>query len=90
MAGPDVEKLRDEKGRLPSFAWPGGYRIVYVAADGRCLCALCANEPEAQDATPDDRDWWLVDAHIHWEGPAETCAHCDTALPSELGIPDDD
>lgn len=31
-----------EAGKLPAFAWPGGYAMFYVTAGGDQLCATCA------------------------------------------------
>ena len=29
--------------KFPAFAWPGGYTILYLTADGGELCAACVN-----------------------------------------------
>lgn len=33
-----IEDLRDENGKLPAYAWPGGYPIFYIASDNGVLC----------------------------------------------------
>ena len=38
---------REENGKFPTFAFPGGYPIYYLAADNEVLCPDCANFPEA-------------------------------------------
>jgi hypothetical protein len=83
---------RDDSGEFPAFAWPGGYPIVYVVADGECLCPDCANGKNGSEAseTSDDRSWRLVGCDVHWEGGPETCAHCNAQIESAYGVPDAD
>src|SRR5215211_3640119 len=73
----------------PAFAWPGGYPLAYNTDDCDTLCAQCMNdEPDVHFAG--DGDGWRVDgAQVHWEGPAEHCAHCNAAIPSAYGDPDE-
>ena len=40
---PEIQKYREDNGTLPAYAWPGGYPIYYVLADGETLCPACAN-----------------------------------------------
>jgi hypothetical protein len=91
---------RNEDGTLPAHAWPGGYPIAYLAADGGTICPDCANgrngslayearlDPERAQSL--DHDWMLVDQYIHWEGPPEYCVHCGACIESAYGDPDDD
>lgn len=37
---------RDENGKFLTYAWPGGYPIFHLCADGEVICADCANDPE--------------------------------------------
>lgn len=78
----EIERTSD--GKLPEFAWPGGYPIVYYDADGETLCANCAmsNDPEF--------DAPLVAGEIYEEGPTLHCAGCNCELPSAYGDPDAD
>lgn len=48
-------------GDVPAYAWPGGYAIGYVTADGGLLCASCVNanaEVGVSEETP--ADWRIV------------------------------
>ena len=83
--------------KLASYAWPGGYSIVYTLADGASLCASCANGDNGSYAHtvsdcgstgPDWDDWAIIGADAYWEGPPMDCAHCGTVLESEYGDPD--
>ena len=85
----DLEEIRLADGTLPTYAWPGGYRIHYLCADGGVLCADCANENAGQHDPRNPQ--WLIEAYfVSWEGPDEVCDHCGTAYPSEYGDPDEE
>lgn len=81
---------RDDAGKLPAFAWPGGYPILYVTADGEVLCPDCANGANGSEASEDavEAGWRLAGADIHYEGPPERCCHCNAEIPSAYGDPD--
>ncbi len=93
---------REPDGKLPAYAWPGGYAIVYYTQDGGSLCAGCANGENGSEATTERRDgftdpvpsdeaqWLLVAAEPYWEGPVKHCDHCNKELPSEYGDPDEE
>ena len=42
------DKTRLEDGKLPSYAWPGGYPIYYLDGSNCILCPDCANSIESQ------------------------------------------
>ena len=42
-----AEPMREENGKFPTYAWPGGYTIIYIMTDNEVLCPDCANLPEA-------------------------------------------
>jgi hypothetical protein len=77
---------RNDDGTLPCYAWPGGYDIRYMCADGESVCARCANEWQ--------RDEWQgqepIAQYIHWEGADEHCARCNEPMPSEYGEPEEE
>ncbi len=77
---------RDESGKLPAFAWPGGYPIYYLADDGEALCPDCANLPEAHEGGDGD-GWRLEGQGVHWEGEPLSCAHCNREIESAYGVP---
>jgi hypothetical protein len=67
------------------YAWPGGYPIYTVMADGEMLCPACARAhfPQIARATRDGlrSGWEAAGAEILWESEAgETCAHCGVEL----------
>lgn len=76
---------RDESGRLISYAWPGGYPVLYLDKHNETLCPDCANEAETNDNLDP-----AVAYYIHWEGPAEYCAECSKPIESAYGDPEDE
>lgn len=89
------ERLSD--GLLPSHAWPGGYPIYYLFADGGTCCPDCANGKNKSDAyvkgarAENDRDkqWELAAMDVHWEGSPLTCGHCNGQIESAYGDPEE-
>jgi len=92
----NVNDLRQEDGTFESYAWPGGYQILYQAEDGGILCPECVNTEDLVYTEPangkgwDDPQWHLVGYFVNWEGPAEQCDHCGTVFDSEYGEPEED
>lgn len=72
---------RDDNGKLPAFAWPGGYPIVYFTRDGMTVCPDCANRETDAAQAP-------VSGDIYWEGPAMSCDDCGAEIESAYGDPD--
>ncbi len=83
---------RDDDGKLPVFAWPGGYPLIYLTADGNVLCPACANGEHGSDAHEDAEDcqWRLTSVDVYWEGSPLQCDHCNEMIESAYGDPDDD
>ena len=69
---------RDSNGKLPAYAWPGGYPIIYITKDGETLCAACAS-------VADD----VEGADVFYEGAPEECAECCTTIESAYGDPEE-
>lgn len=72
---------RDNDGALVAYAWPGGYPVAYLDAEGATLCADCANEEERWDGHS------IRAAMVHWEGPPMACDECCGEIPSAYGDP---
>lgn len=81
-----------EVNRIPldSYAWPGGYPIYYVFADGGCCCPKCANDNiEAIDEDIKGKrrwnshgGWALTAADVNYEDPNLICDHCKERVES--------
>lgn len=76
---------RDTNGKVPAYAWPGGYPIIYVCADGGILCPACANGEHGSYATEDldaPLDWRLEGFDVFYEGAPTYCDHCNCCIES--------
>lgn len=74
------------------YAWPGGYPIYVVLADGAMLCSACARENYRQIAWETrlgvDGGWKALGSTILYEteDQPEQCAHCYCELESAYGV----
>lgn len=76
-----LELMRDlDTGKLPSYAWPGGYQMVYLTRDGGCICPDCANKDVDQSQD-------VISGDVYWEGPAMQCDDCGKLIESAYGDP---
>ncbi len=90
-------RLEVNREPLPAFAWPGGYPLLYVFADGGVICPKCINAEivEIDAAIRDERGnrphrfgcgGWAVDAvDVHYEGEPIGCDHCGAEIESAYG-----
>ena len=75
------------------YAWPGGYPMYMLCADGGCLCHKCAEENAVliirSTVRRDDRQWMCRSIGVNWEDPDKNlfCDNCgeliECAYPSE-------
>lgn len=79
-----------ERREWPRWAWPGGYPLFYVCADGELLCSHCAcahikltSDPQAE------ADWRIVAADINYEDEDLYCSHCSAHIESAYGESDE-
>lgn len=86
-----IETLQDLAQAFKSgpYAWPGGYQLNLLLADGATLCWDCFRN-EYGSIADDLRNnyetgWKPATIYIHEEGPSDYCAHCNKELPSESG-----
>lgn len=69
-------------GKLPAYAWPGGYDIVYwtvdmYGRDGDDVCSDCANLFIESRNTGSEFGYYVVASHITDSDEQPTqCAHC--------------
>jgi YgiT-type zinc finger domain-containing protein len=71
---------RTSDGKLPAYAWPGGYPIFYLASDNGVLCPSCANEYKPGRDTEEQLK--PVAADVNYEDPALFCEHCGKRIES--------
>jgi len=83
-----TEIKRDSDGKLPSFAWPGGYPMFYLDRENSELCADCATKSlDDKDEVPQFKPKY---GDIHWEGPSLFCSQCNAEIESAYGDPEAD
>jgi len=90
----DILNLRAAKqfARAP-YAWPGGYPLAAITADGGCLCANCVKKEwrlicgEHFDNT--NCGFRIAGVSVNWENPELYCDHCGAQIESAYGQSDD-
>lgn len=68
-------------GTLPTYAWPGGYPVLYFDHDAAAICADCANKRDWSDAR-------IIGCEVFYEGADEVCENCNKVIESAYGDPD--
>jgi hypothetical protein len=73
--------------RNGGYAWPGGYPLVFLTADGDCISFNAAEKQYWQCANdmrnfPSQR---IVGCFIHWEGSPIECALSGEQIKSAYG-----
>ena len=64
---------------LPAYAWPGGYPVYYVFADGGVCCPSCANKniDEIDQERRNSHGGWALGAFdVNYEDTDLHCDHC--------------
>ena len=72
----------------PAFAWPGGYAIAYLCADGESLCSDCMDTQSVtfgSGVNPIDAQWEICGAMAYgadtdYPDSDEHCAHCNRVI----------
>ena len=75
------------------YAWPGGYPLYFIAADGEALSfkAVQDNLKEVMRATYSRQygnDWRVVGVQVNWEDDHLFCAHTNERIVSAYGEED--
>ena len=71
-----IQRLREDNGgKLPLFAWPGGYPIIYWFEQDRWTFPLCGECAEEQLAGDDGGKLADIETGDHYEDdmPCENC-----------------
>jgi hypothetical protein len=76
----NLSDMRMSDGKLPAYAWPGGYPIYYLAADNGVLCPKCANDYKPGRDTQEQLE--PVAYGVNWEDSELFCEHCNTRIES--------
>jgi len=73
-------KYGPNKGKLPTYSWPGCYNLYYITADNAALCPKCANSDDCQKAEEWDKQWLLVAVEANYEDTSLYCEHCNERI----------
>lgn len=69
-----------------AYAWPGGYPIYFVCADGEALSFEAAQKNaelvKAAIAEQDKGGWHVIGAEVNWEDASLYCAHTSKRIES--------
>lgn len=68
------------------YAWPGGYPLYFVMADGETCSfeAIADNKAEVYSSAADPQ-WRPVAVDINWEDPDLLCAHTGKPIEAAYG-----
>lgn len=78
-----VNLTRDSDDKLPAYAWPGGYPIVYYTRVGEPMCPECATKELDELSDGDNIARWDHDTLAYYEVNYEDthyCVECDTVM----------
>lgn len=77
---------RDEKGRLESYAFPGGYQLYYYDRDHSVMCPPCARKSdEDADEIPSFKPAFVG---VNYEEIDLYCEQCSKRIPSSYSEDD--
>lgn len=76
--------------RSGPYAWPGGYPLFFITADGAALSFEAAQECRHEILQAIGHDdarsgWRIVAVEINYEDGELTCAHTGKPIPSAYG-----
>ena len=79
-----------------NVAWPGGYPMYFVMADGEPLSFTAARQERDQIRTAlqdaqdgySDAQWTPIAVEINWEDPHLICAHTNKRIRSAYAEPE--
>lgn len=66
----------DSDGKLPAYAWPGGYPLYYADGEDSILCPVCADKSR-KDWTPSRRP---VSVGVNYEDAYLYCDDCGNQI----------
>lgn len=75
-------KEMKEKGAYDYYAFPGGYPLFYITADGGILCPKCCNENKELLNDESDRQWFVIAYDVNCEDGELYCDHCNEKIES--------
>lgn len=86
----EILRLRAAKNfvRQP-YAWPGGYPLAAITADGGCLCSDCTRKEwrliAAESFENTNCGFRIAGIGVNWENTDLHCDHCGAQIQSAYG-----
>ena len=74
------------------YAWPGGYRLLFLMEDGETLLPETARKnfrEVIEDTKASYGEWNIVGIYVHWEGDPLYDAHTNEQIDSEGPLEND-
>ena len=73
-----------------AYAWPGGYPMFFVTADGAALSYKAAQEEKGQIVSAllhgqRQSGWYVEGCDVNWEDTELTCDHTGELIESAYG-----
>lgn len=86
----DIKNLRDAKQFARArYAWPGGYPLAAITADGGCLCSDCVHSEWrlicAESFENTNCGFRIAGVDVNWENTDLYCDHCNEPIESAYG-----
>ena len=71
------------------YAWPGGYPLALITADGGCLCPDCVKSEWKQVCAESFENtncgFRVSGVDVNWENDSLHCDHCGKQIESAYG-----
>lgn len=74
----NILQLRDDRGLLPSYAFPGAYPLYYLDGENNDLCPDCANENDNYTSP-------ITAYGVNYEDSELYCDQCGKRIESAYG-----
>jgi ribosomal protein S27E len=75
---PELRQLSADNGRLPAYAWPGGYPMFYLDNHDNVLCPDCANKADEYSEA-------VLLYDVNWDDTMLSCDECGRLIESAYG-----
>lgn len=93
-----LESLLSSSADAPAsaYAWPGGYPLFYLCADGGVLCPVCVNRElrvvliATIESPGTDKQWEVFGVDVNWEDESLQCDNCNKFIQSAYGDSSED
>ena len=75
--------------KVVKYAWPGGYPMFYVTADGGVLSPEAVEDNLEDCCNPEDPAWYVTGHDANWEDPNLYCDVTGERIESAYAEPEE-